>query len=266
MIRTGAVILLVCLTALPALSQMGMRMLVPPRIYAAPGVEMSLYFDNVVLHPNAASLLFDVNCSLGRHQQERWFGAPTAEQVGEYPLTLRIVSPQMEVIDEATTTVEVVDPAAGAGRNVSVLCVGDSLTNASQITARLLEHLGLPDRESLLRHFGVDLRTVEGPSMTKAAGQWVLLYSGNRWDSADYAVGHAICDGPRGPCTKPADNVVLRTDAERAGPGGAEAFRTSDGRLKVAYAAWDVVHVGNPNPRRLHLATVSMTPLGLRVT
>lgn len=109
-------------------------------------------------------------------------------------------------------------------------------------------------------------RTIEAPSMTKAAGRWVLLYSGNRWDTADYSVGYALCDGPRGPCTKPADNVVLRTDDRRAGPGGAEAFRTADGRLKVAYAAWDTVHIGRPNPRRLHLATVSMTPLGLRVT
>lgn len=34
----------------------------------------------------------------------------------------------------------------------------------AEVTARLLEHLGLPDRESLLRHFDIDLRTVEGPA------------------------------------------------------------------------------------------------------
>lgn len=33
-----------------------------------------------------------------------------------------------------------------------------------EVTARLLDHLSLPDRESLLRHFGFDLRTVEGPA------------------------------------------------------------------------------------------------------
>lgn len=33
-----------------------------------------------------------------------------------------------------------------------------------KVTAALLEHLDLPDRESLLRHFGFDLRYVEGPS------------------------------------------------------------------------------------------------------
>ncbi len=109
-------------------------------------------------------------------------------------------------------------------------------------------------------------RTIEGPSMALAGGQWVLLYSGNRWDSGDYATGYAVCDGPQGPCHKPADNVVLRSDAEREGPGGAELFRTADGQLKVAYAAWDAGEVGVPNPRRLHLGTASMTPLGLRIS
>lgn len=109
-------------------------------------------------------------------------------------------------------------------------------------------------------------RTIEGPSMGVAGGRWVLLYSANRWDSGDYATGYALCDGPTGPCHKPADNVVLRSDGDREGPGGAELFRTADGQLKAAYAAWDAGEVGIPNPRRLHLGTVSMTPLGLRIT
>lgn len=114
---------------------------------------------------------------------------------------------------------------------------------------------------------GWEGRTIEGPSMAKAGGQWVMIYSGNRWDTGSYATGYALCDGPDGPCRKPSgDNVVLRSDDQRAGPGGAEFFRTSSGQLKVAYAAWDAGEVGIPNPRRLHLGTVSMTPLGLRIT
>lgn len=34
----------------------------------------------------------------------------------------------------------------------------------AEVTARLLSHLGLPDKEALLRYWGVDLRTVEGPA------------------------------------------------------------------------------------------------------
>lgn len=35
---------------------------------------------------------------------------------------------------------------------------------AAEVTATLVRHFGLPDRESLLRHLGIDLRYVEGPS------------------------------------------------------------------------------------------------------
>ncbi len=109
-------------------------------------------------------------------------------------------------------------------------------------------------------------RTVEGPSMVQAAGTWLLIYSANVWESSAYSTGYATCDGPGGPCTKPPDNRVLQSDGDREGPGGAEFFRTSEGQLKVAYAAWDAGEVGVPNLRRLHLGTASMTPLGLRIT
>ncbi len=120
------------------------------------------------------------------------------------------------------------------------------------------------------RLLGVDRewegRTVEGPSMGHVDGTWVLLYSANSWDKSAYSTGYATCAGPSGPCTKPADNRVLQSNGDREGPGGAELFRTAGGQTKVAYAAWDAGEVGIPNPRRLHLGTVSMTPLGLRIS
>ena len=41
------------------------------------------------------------------------------------------------------------------------------------------------------------------------------------------------------------------------GPGGADAFPTRGGRVGVAFAAWDRGKVGNPNGRRLHIATIA---------
>lgn len=104
---------------------------------------------------------------------------------------------------------------------------------------------------------------IEAPSMAPVAGTWLLLYSGNSWNSSRYAVGYALCYGPQGPCGKPeGDNLALRSTYVVEGPGSAEMFRTPDRELKVAYAGWDVGEVGHPNPRRLHLAPVSMGPDG----
>lgn len=106
-------------------------------------------------------------------------------------------------------------------------------------------------------------RTVEAPSMVRIDATWLLLYSGNAWNSDRYAVGYATCRGPSGPCTKPhGDNVLLRTGEHVAGPGGAEVFRRVDGRWGVVYAGWDPDAIGQPHPRRLHVDVLTLTPDG----
>lgn len=115
-----------------------LRPIMPPAIYAVPGIESNVYFDNIILHPDSGSLLWDVDCGIGVQQQERWTCVPTEEQVGDWPLTIRVVTPQVETLLQMTSTVHVIDPAAGAGETITVLCVGDSLTAASTYTARLL--------------------------------------------------------------------------------------------------------------------------------
>jgi len=132
-------LLLACVIAGPALAQNDLRMIVPPRIFAVQGVEMSLYFDNVLLHPNSDQLMYDVDCGFGAQQEERWVGSPREGLIGDVGLTLRILTPEMEVVQEATTMIECVDPAAGAGEAITVLCVGDSLTAASAITGRVVQ-------------------------------------------------------------------------------------------------------------------------------
>jgi hypothetical protein len=96
-------------------------------------------------------------------------------------------------------------------------------------------------------------RTIEAPSMVEVDGRFVLLYSGNRWDTADYAVGYAVCDTPAGPCAKPADNVVLAGQDRVAGPGGAEVLTAPDGSRFVSFHAWTAPDIGFPDKRQLHV-------------
>lgn len=96
---------------------------------------------------------------------------------------------------------------------------------------------------------------VEGPSMVVVDGDHHLFYSGNDWNSANYAIGWAACESPSGPCRK-GDGPVLRSGDGLAGPGGQELFRDADGRLRMAYHAWLDGEVGYPNRRLLQLATV----------
>ena len=102
---------------------------------------------------------------------------------------------------------------------------------------------------------------VEAPSMFVADdGTYHLLYSGNRWETSAYAIGHARCAGPAGPCTRSSDGPVVARHASEAGAGGAEVFRDpADGRLKAAYHAWDPAAVGYPGGlRRLRIGAVRL--------
>lgn len=110
---------------------------------------------------------------------------------------------------------------------------------------------------------------VENPSMISYGGRYYLFYSANYWRTADYAIGYAICETPRGPCRKPSSKPLLAKGGGIAGPGGADAVIDENGQLRLLYAAWEEGKVGpeGGNPRLLHVATVAADQNGrLRVT
>ncbi|MHB8995310.1 MAG: SGNH/GDSL hydrolase family protein [Armatimonadota bacterium] len=118
-------------------SASNLRPILPSEIYALPGIETNIYFDNVILSPSSRGLLWDIDCDFGTHQEERWTAIPTAEQVGDHLLKVRVVTPEVQTVVEMTTTLRVIDPKAGGGREVTMLCIGASGTAASVYTGRL---------------------------------------------------------------------------------------------------------------------------------
>ena len=91
---------------------------------------------------------------------------------------------------------------------------------------------------------------VEGPSMIEVDGVWHLFYSANRWDTADYAVGHAVCETVTGPCVKDPEPWLVSTDGT-AGPGGLEVIELADRPNDlVVYHGWTGGEVGYPDGAR----------------
>jgi beta-xylosidase len=90
---------------------------------------------------------------------------------------------------------------------------------------------------------------VEGPAMTAAGGRYYLFYSGNQWQTGNYAIGYAVCSGPSGPCVKaPGPWLASGTDAQ--GPGGPDFFTDPSGQLWLSLAAWGGGQVGYPQGAR----------------
>lgn len=103
------------------------RLTLPPVIYAAPGIETNLYFDNVVLVINPANYIFDVTCPKGFQYDDRWTFVPKAEEVGDYPITLEVKDGANAVIARARSTIRVAPlNSSKRAKDVTLLAIGDS--------------------------------------------------------------------------------------------------------------------------------------------
>ncbi|MEQ8841505.1 MAG: family 43 glycosylhydrolase [Acidimicrobiales bacterium] len=87
---------------------------------------------------------------------------------------------------------------------------------------------------------------IESPALFTAGGRLHLLYSGNRWDSHEYATGWATCSSPAGPCARAISGPLVQHGGDINGPGGASVFTDRLGDLRIAYHAWNAPHVSYP--------------------
>jgi hypothetical protein len=100
---------------------------------------------------------------------------------------------------------------------------------------------------------------VEAPDLVLSGTRYLLFYSGNNWDSANYAVGVATCSGPLGPCTEPWTQPILSSNAGALGPGGESVFTNSSGSPWIAFHAWLPGDVGYPHSRELFLRPLDLS-------
>ncbi|QDT86433.1 hypothetical protein MalM14_41090 [Gimesia chilikensis] len=114
--------------------------------YAVPGVEMSIYFDNIVLTETPEKYQFEVDCEIGTVDQNRWTVTPTDSNVGQYSLSVKVTDADGANRGTANTVLQVSKPDAGANRDTCrLLIIGDSLTNATTYSNEIARLLSTPD-------------------------------------------------------------------------------------------------------------------------
>jgi beta-xylosidase len=119
--------------------------------------------------------------------------------------------------------------------------------------------IGTGPSQLLTADLGWEDGVVEAPDLVLNAGRYFLFYSGNNWDTANYAVGVATCTGPLGPCAEPWTQPILSSDAHELGTGGETVFTDSSGSPWVAFHAWLPAEVGYPHSRELYLRKLSLS-------
>ena len=121
---------------LPGALPLQHRLVMPDTIYAVEGVETNVYFDNVFLSANSDGYVFDVDCPKGNNFRKKWSFTPAKRDVGKHPWTLRVIGDDGVAAKKQLTLV--VAPAdAGKGRKMSLLMVGDSITDVTTFPKRV---------------------------------------------------------------------------------------------------------------------------------
>ncbi|MDF1812328.1 MAG: SGNH/GDSL hydrolase family protein [Verrucomicrobiales bacterium] len=113
------------------------RVVLPATVYAVPGVPVSIVFRNAVLLAPGESMGFrDVASPVGSVSRDgsSWSFVPDDSQVGDHTIT----------IAGKDVVVKVVPRNAGGGRDISLLIVGDSLTNATHYPNEIAALLNAP--------------------------------------------------------------------------------------------------------------------------
>ncbi|MEX2310334.1 MAG: FG-GAP-like repeat-containing protein [Pirellulales bacterium] len=124
------------------------RMVLTPTIYAAPGIECNVYFDNIILTTNVNNYAFDVACPVGLQFEERWAYTPTPKEAGDYPITIVVRDEANAVVARGRSTISVAAPQTAAEEPTTLLMIGDSFTEYSIYPKHVLE---LSKREGAAR-------------------------------------------------------------------------------------------------------------------
>lgn len=132
-----------------------LRLTLPNSIYAVPGKEISVYFDNIVLTQAPEDYKFDVDCDIGQVEQRRWTVTPKSGDEGTHAMTVTVHDGSGRSLAQASTEINVAPSQSNSDQHLRILLVGDSLTHATAYPnelARLLSLPGNPDWTMLGTH------------------------------------------------------------------------------------------------------------------
>ncbi|OQA80133.1 MAG: GDSL-like Lipase/Acylhydrolase [Lentisphaerae bacterium ADurb.Bin242] len=145
------------------------KLLLPPVLYAVPGIEANVYFRNVFLTVNPDHYAFQVKCPKGRCHAKRWSFIPEEKDAGMYDWSLSVLDDR-GIVESGTMKLAVVSRKPGLAGGKSILLIGDSLTDHTHYVKRI--HELLPELEMIGSHAGAGEKPVRGGVAHEGYGGW----------------------------------------------------------------------------------------------
>ena len=152
------------------------QMFLPGAIYAVPDLECNIYFKNIFLAANQNNFLYDVKCNYGKQELKRWTYMPSEQDAEKsFPLQITVYDQFGTPVATGKTTVYVTGANVALNREVSILMIGDSLTNATVYPKRLHELCGksnAPKLKMVGSHSGSGRKVSPGGVAHEGYGGW----------------------------------------------------------------------------------------------
>ena len=121
-----------------SLTPPGLRLPLPEVIYAVPGIETNIYFENVIDSANFQAYAVEVKCPRGTHGNIRWFWTPDKKDAGKsFDLELRLFNDYGKVAAKKCKVVVANEPA-DYKQKITLALLADSGINCRYAT-HLLE-------------------------------------------------------------------------------------------------------------------------------
>ena len=175
-------LLFLALASLGRAAGPSLELTLPPKWYAVPGVPMSLYYDNIVLTEKPESYHFEITCDIGKSEPRRWTVTATDRDAGDHAMNVVVKDDKGAVLQEGKTVLHVAPRNAGAGRNLRLLIIGDSLTAATVYPNDIGKLLNGPNNPKWTMIASRKLPTA-GPGVThEGYGGWKWIDFLSKWD------------------------------------------------------------------------------------
>ena len=165
------------------------KLLLPKKIYALPGSEINIYFQNIITVINPANYAFDISCKKGRCDSKRWRWTPTDQDTGTYPMKVSVWSDE-GLLAEAEAEIIVSPRDAGKGKKINFLYIGASCTVSPGHADELFERFQRPENPTVTmlgsRAPGYKDAIPGGPAIEAYGGwSWRTYFQKEKTDELD---------------------------------------------------------------------------------
>lgn len=106
-----------------------LKLMLPEVIYAAPGIESNIYFENIIDSATPRNYAVEVKCPRGSQYSDRWFWTPEPEDSGKsFDMEIRLFNDYGMLLSKRAKII-VAKASADRKRKFTLALLADSITN-----------------------------------------------------------------------------------------------------------------------------------------